>query len=170
MTCYTHIHSLSLVLVVMMKSTEFKTKIYSHAHSLFAPLRAQTCCAGMRLSCKCSNERVTSEVCSQLNNELTRGKEHGLGQTLSHKPGALSSSKIGMLKSHWSLLKVTLLFALYPLLSTLFSLHIRSLLSTLYSLLSSLYTSALCSLLSTLCSLLSALYSLLSTSSASRLT
>ena len=34
----THIHSLSPVLVVMMKSKELKTKIYSHAHSLILSL------------------------------------------------------------------------------------------------------------------------------------
>ena len=61
------------------------------------------------VDCTCSNEHVTSKVCTELDKELSRGKEHGLGQTLSHKPGALSSGKIGMLKNHWSLLKVTLL-------------------------------------------------------------
>ena len=35
---HTHIHSPSRVLVVMMKSKEFKTKIYSHAHSLILHL------------------------------------------------------------------------------------------------------------------------------------
>ena len=34
LSLHTHIHSLSRVLVVMMKSKELKTKIYSHAHSL----------------------------------------------------------------------------------------------------------------------------------------
>ena len=38
LTLHAHIHSLSLVLVFMMKAKEFKTKIYSRAHSLILSL------------------------------------------------------------------------------------------------------------------------------------
>ena len=41
-----YVHSLLLVLVVMTKSKEFKTKIYSHAHSLILSNGAWRCCCG----------------------------------------------------------------------------------------------------------------------------
>ena len=62
MPIYTLTHPSSLVLVVMMKSKEFKTKIYSHAHSLILVLFLSLLLSCCRCQSLC---RTASVVCPQ---------------------------------------------------------------------------------------------------------
>ena len=59
------VHSLSHVLVVMMKSKELKTKINSHAHPLILSL-APVCCAALVEFVFCLTDHVLKSFYSQI--------------------------------------------------------------------------------------------------------